>query len=74
MTNIEPKFEPLALSSIDWPVIACVILTPGRRCAIVSIWSITAVGPLLRGRVGQLHVDQQVAHVLRRDEPRRASS
>jgi len=37
MQNIEPKFEPLALSSIDWPVIVWVCRTPGVFLAICSM-------------------------------------
>ena len=55
-------------SRIDWPAMATVCLTPGVLPAISSICCITACGPLQRRRVGQLHVDQQVALVLRRDE------
>ena len=81
MTNDEPKFEPLALSRNDWPAIdervrdagdaaACSRWSPGSPRAMRTIWSITARVRCTRGGVGQLHVDQQVALVLRRDERR----
>ena len=40
--NIEPKFEPLAFSTNDWPVMPVACWTPGVFRAIFSIWRITA--------------------------------
>ena len=65
----------LAFSRIDWPAMATVCLTPGmsaRRSARSA--ASTCCGALQRGRVGQLHVDQQIALVLRGNEARRASA
>ena len=66
-----PKFGALALSRIDCPAIATRVLDAGHLPAICSTCLITCLGPLQRRRVGKLHVDQQIALVLRRDEPRR---
>ncbi len=43
MQNIEPKFEPLALSSSDWPVTAWVKRMPGVSLAIRSHLSSTSL-------------------------------
>ena len=73
MTNIEPKFEPLALSRNDWPRRwRCRDAVDARRSARPRSPRISpdmrslrhALGSLQRGRVGQLHVDQQIALVL----------
>ena len=63
-----PKLEALALSRIDWPEMATVCLTPGVSRAIVSIRRDHVLRARHRGGVGQLHVDQQVALVLLRNE------
>ena len=56
-------------SRIDWPAIATVCLTPGVcERDLLDPAHRPRCGPLDRRRVGQLHVDQQVALVLRRDE------
>ncbi len=52
------------------PLVDWVCLTPGISCAIFSSRFMTAALALGRGRVGELNVDQEVAHVLRRDETR----
>ena len=75
MQNIEPKFDPLALKSSDWPVMAWVNRMPGVvDLAIFSHLSRTALVRLQGGRVGHLDVGQQVTHVLSGDEARRGCS
>ena len=64
MMNIEPKFEPKALSTNDWPDRVQVCSTPGVSMAIFSNLVHHLPGSLVRRGVGQLHVDQQIAHVL----------
>ena len=68
-----PKFGALAFSRIDCPAMATVCVTPGCLPGDRLDLLHHRFGPLERGRVGQLHVDQQVALVLRRDEAGRAS-
>ncbi len=68
MTYIEPRLGALAFRISDWPETPTVCATPGVSRASVSIRAMTRCGPLHRGRVGQLHVEQQIALVLLRDE------
>ena len=68
ITYIAPKLEALAFSRIDWPAMATVCLTPGVFRAISSICCDHVLRARHRGGVGQLHVDQQIALVLLRDE------
>ena len=42
MTNIEAKFEPLALSRNDWPATPTVCSTPGVLPAICSMRATTS--------------------------------
>ncbi len=65
MTNMAPKLGALALSNSDCPATATVFLTPLLCETMPSIRRITSLGPLGRCRIGQLHVDQKIAHVLR---------
>ena len=66
--NIVPKFDPKALSSIDWPQIPTVAFD--ARDLVRDLVDPVEHGWVRSsdGRVGELDVDQQVAHVLRRDE------
>ena len=54
--------------SSDWPAMPTVCATPGVSRAMLSIWCHHLLRPLDAGRVGQLHVQQQIALVLLRDE------
>ena len=64
-----PKLEALALSKIDWPEMATRVLdalaSSGRFPRSAATTSLRARH---RGGVGQLHVDQQIALVLLRNE------
>ena len=68
ITYIAPKFGALALSRIDWPATATVCLTPGVFQGDLFDALHDLAGPLHRRRIGQLHVDEQIALVLRRNE------
>ena len=69
MTYIEPRLGALAFKISDWPEMPTVCLTPGvsaddgSRCLLHD-----ALGALDRGGVGHLHVEDQIALVLLRDE------
>ena len=71
ITNIEPKFEPLAVSSSDRPATPVVCSTPGiaARDPVDALHDL--FGALQRGRIGQLAVHQQPALVLLRNEAHR---
>ena len=70
MTYIEPRFGALAPGISDWPEMPTVWATPGVSRAIDLDLGHDPLRPLDRGRVGQLHVEQQVALVLLGDEAR----
>ena len=63
-----PKFEALAPSRIDWPEMATVCLTPLVSQGDLFDLLHHVLGPRRRGGVGHLHVDEQVALVLLRNE------
>ena len=73
MQNIEPKFDPFALSRSDWPGHGLGEPDARRVAGDPLAAVVDRLGPLERDRVGQLDVGQQIAHVLGRDEARRAS-
>ena len=68
ITYIAPKFGALAFSRIDWPAMATVCLTPGMSLGDLLDVAHHLLRAAERSRVGQLHVDQQIALVLRRNE------
>ena len=71
ITYIAPKFGALALSRIDWPAMATVCLTPAFLAGDLLDLLHHVLRPLRRRGIGQLHVDQQIALVLRGNEARR---
>ena len=64
MTNIEPKFELLALSTNDCPGNRQRVLDARNSAGDLLHFVGHGDGPLERRRVGQLDVDDQVALVL----------
>ncbi len=56
------------MSTNDLPRMVVECRMPGVFKAISCNWLHHLIGSLGRGRVGQLHVDDQIAHVLRGDE------
>ena len=68
MTYIEPRFGALAFRISDWPEMPTVCSTPGRVVRNLLDAGDDRLRPLDRGGIGQLHVQQQVAFVLLRNE------
>ena len=69
MTYIEPRFGRVGVrGSATGRRRRRVCATPGVSRASVSIRAMTALGALDRGGIGQLHVEEQIALVLLRDE------
>ena len=66
-----PKLGALAFIRIDWPAIAMVCATPSSLLASCLDVLHHLLGARQRRRVGKLHVHQQIALVLRGDEPGR---
>ena len=67
MTYIEPRFGRVGVQDQRLPGDADRVRDARRLAASVSIRAITRSRPLHRRRVGQLHVEQQIALVLLRE-------